>query len=206
MTALMEAVVAQLSSLPAQVVRGWPQELVTLPSCTAALLEDRQQGEYGRMAAVALTLRAVTPEEADALAESADALMRSQGWRRTACRDGAEKDGSCFHKALRYDLALPGEERISLTLSGTAHTAQVIRREWVRPATDRTGLSDTAVRLSPGPVTRRSLRLRLDPASAPALFAAMQSGERVALEGAHWLITSAAGQTGAAEATLHETM
>lgn len=201
MTGLIESVTAALQGLGVHVVRAWPQAPVALPSCTVSVLDDRVGEDGRREAAVALTLRAQMPEEADLLSHQADQLLQAQGWRRAGCRDGAERDGSCFHKALRYEAAFPQAETFPLTAAGTAYTATVLKMAWERPLSDRTTLSDTVSRLAPAGPHRQQVRLRIAHEKPGEVAARLLTGPITGLGGG-WLATAITQHAAGAEATL----
>lgn len=209
MNQLMMSAAQALRPLPAQVVRGWPQALVALPSATLALLEDRLTPQGVRQTALGVTVRAATPEEADHLAQQADGLLSSLGWRRAGARDGAERDGSCFHKGLRYEQAFDPQDAlpqgVTLTIQGQPWQTTLLSRDMARPPIDRTALGDTAPRLAPGAL-RHSLRVRLPQGAAASITQAFHQGLPVTAEGLAFLVTALSQQAGALEALLQQTL
>ena len=68
MSPSMRDLYTALSALPCAVTRGWPQALVPPPAIAITQLDDSLRKDGLRRTQVELTLRAATPEAADALA------------------------------------------------------------------------------------------------------------------------------------------
>ena len=132
MSPSMRDLYTALSALPCAVTRGWPQALVPPPAIAITQLDDSLREDGLQRTQVELTLRAATPEAADALAGQVDQAIGPLGLRRSLCRDGAEKDRDTFVKTLRYDSLMPGPQAVpqeyTLTLGGQPHAARLLHR------------------------------------------------------------------------------
>lgn len=208
MTDLLAAAHQQLTALGVRVTRGWPQGIVGLPSIVLKEAENAVAADGGTHLALDIAVRAASPEEADDLARRADAALP---YARTACKDGAEKDGSCFMKHLRYEHRLPAPdappEGIALTVRGTAHVGRVLRRERRRALLDVGVLSDPAPRLAPGRLTRHTLLVQLPGAALADMEATFAAADALPLPGGGQALIEALTLKGAVlEVLLHETL
>ena len=185
MSPSMRDLYTALSALPCAVTRGWPQALVPPPAIAITQLDDSLREDGLRRTQVELTLRAATPEAADALAGQVDQAIGPLGLRRSLCRDGAEKDRDTFVKTLRYDSLMPGPQAVpqafTLTLGGQPHAARLLHRQRQRPMADMTTLGDAVPRLRAGVPLRGTATVRLDAASLAAAQAAFAAGQPVTL-------------------------
>lgn len=206
MTDLLTPVTRMLAALPLTVHRAWPQALVPLPALSVRVVEDRLLEGGRRHTALGLTLRATTPEEADHLAAQADQLLHAAGWRRAQCRDDAPRDGSCFHKEMRYERALPGDEELTVRVGGADRRVTVLLRQQERPPREHTTLADAVPRWAAGRHPRHTLRVCPLPQDTAAFQQALAQGDTVSTEGERWLVTALTHSNGEAQATLLHTL
>jgi len=185
MSPSMRDLYTALSALPCAVTRGWPQALVPPPAIAITQLDDSLREDGLRRTQVELTLRAATPEAADALAGQVDQAIGPLGLRRSLCRDGAEMDRDTFVKTLRYDSLMPGPQAVpqafTLTLGGQPHAARLLHRQRQRPLADMTTLGDAVHHLRAGAPLRGTAKVLLNAASLTAAQVAFAAGQPVTL-------------------------
>lgn len=206
MSLSMRDIYTALVALPCAVTRGWPQALVPPPAIAITQLDDSLREDGLRRTQVELTLRAATPEAADALAGQVEQAIGPLGLRRSLCRDGAQKDRDAFVKTLRYEAVEPGPQKVSLVMGGQAYAACLLHRLRERPLTDLTTLCDPMPRLRAGRPLRGTARVLLPCNAMTAAQVAWQAGQSITLDGSSMLIRALTIKNSQLELELADTM
>ena len=205
MSALIREAYEALQGTPATVTRGWPQAIVPLPSISLSQLEDSLKEGGERQELIELCLRCSSPEAADALAGSVETALAPLGLRRTACRDGSEKDRGNFLKLLRYERRTPAGTALQLAMGGKDYQAELLYKLRERRLMPQGGLSGALSPLVPGPLMRSAWRVKLPACALQAADSAFREGIALSVEGSQALIASYSLKASLLELELWET-
>lgn len=205
MSALMQAAYDALQGIPAAVSRGWPQVPLPLPAVSLSLLDDRLLEGGERVEQLELLLRAASPEGADALASQVEQALAPLQLRRTAMKDGAEKDKGSFTRLLRCERRTPALPLQALSVLGQRFEAELLSRQQERRLLSQGGTVGGPPRLVPGPLKHRQQRLRLPLAAAEPLQQALREGIAVALGEQPALVAALCLKAGHVEIELWDT-
>jgi len=213
MNALIRQVYEALLPLNIAVTRGFPQAIVPLPSITIEEKDNRLEREGEQVQALQLSIRAASPEQADALAVQADAILAGLLLRRVSCKDSAEKDSGTYLKVMGYERRWAPEaaEPLPATLVIGAQQIAATLIAWEREAAllNVSSLADTLPRLVGEHLGKAALTLRLPIQALDALQAALGQTMQVTLGALVPLSVALRGfrlRGGALEATFDETL
>lgn len=189
MNALLLRVYQALQPLPCAVTRAWPQTRVPLPQAAFHVVSAAPCAR-GTRCELGLEARALTPEQADALAAQALAALAAIGFALADWRDGQVQDAACFTVTLRLygafapDGAPAPAPQVTLgegvPLGGLTALEPLTRG---RAFADVTQAGDSVLRFAPQPVDPGAVvvharLLPQDPGQA-LLWAALDAGTRI---------------------------
>ncbi len=170
-----------LRTLDCALTRGWPQAKVPLPAIAFCGCEDSLGEDGTRRFGVELTVRAASPEGADALAGEAQAALAGLGLRRSYMKDGAEKDRDTYIKLLRYELreSPSPTQSLHIEVGGQLFSASLLYRRGSRALHELHVLDEAAPRLHLGPMEAGRLVLMLPGEALGPVVAAFEGGQVV---------------------------